>query len=338
MDNDLRPIIWDDENNQLILIDQRKLPNSLEYFICKDYRDVVYAIKDMVVRGAPAIGVSAAYGMALAELNNEDIACSSKRATKTEGFRLIEKAYNELKNTRPTAVNLFWALDRCMKAYKNNKSILNEAKKIHEEDIEVCRKIGQIGEKIIDDGDTILTHCNAGALATSAYGTALSVIRFAHYNNKKINVIADETRPRLQGAKLTAFELNYEGIPVKVISDNTAGFLMKKGMIDKIIVGADRVLKDYTVFNKIGTYSLAVLAKYHNIPFYVAAPYSTFDFKNDLEDIVIEERDEKEVIYIDGVRIIPEGVSAYNYAFDSTPPELIAGIITEKGIIYPNEK
>ena len=248
----------------------------------------------------------------------------------------MEKAYNELKNTRPTAVNLFWALDRCINAYKSNKSILDEAKKIHEEDIEVCRKIGQIGEKIIDDGDTILTHCNAGALATSAYGTALSVIRFAHYNNKKINVIADETRPRLQGAKLTAYELNYEGIPVKVISDNTAGFLMKKGMIDKIIVGADRVLKDYTVFNKIGTYSLAVLAKYHNIPFYVAAPYSTFDFKNDLEDIVIEERDEKEVIYIDGVRIIPEGVSAYNYAFDCTPSELITGIITEKEIIHLN--
>ncbi len=321
MNNDLRPIIWDDENNQLILIDQRKLPNSLEYFICKNYNEVSYAIKDMVVRGAPAIGVSAAYGMALAELNNEG----------------IEQAYNQLKNTRPTAVNLFWALDRCMDAYKNNKPILDEAKNIHKEDIEVCKKIGQIGEKLINDGDTILTHCNAGALATSAYGTALSVIRFAHYNNKKINVIVDETRPRLQGAKLTAFELNYEGIPVKVISDNTAGFLMKKGMVDKIIVGADRVLKDYTVFNKIGTYSLAVLAKYHNVPFYVASPYSTFDFKNNLEDIIIEERDEKEVIYIDSVRIVPEGVSVYNYAFDSTPPELITGIITEKGITYPNK-
>ena len=319
---DLRPIIWDNEKNQLILIDQRKLPNSLEYFICETYEDVVFAIKEMVVRGAPAIGVSASYGMALAELKNED----------------LKNAHNELKNTRPTAVNLFWALDRCIKAYKNNKSILDEAKKIHEEDIEVCRKIGQIGEKIINDGDTILTHCNAGALATSAYGTALSVIRFAHYNNKKINVIADETRPRLQGANLTAYELNYENIPVKVITDNTAGFLMKMGKIDKIIVGADRILKDYTVFNKIGTYSLAVLAKYHNVPFYVAAPYSTFDFKNDLDDIVIEERDENEVIYIDGVRIIPEGVSVYNYAFDSTPPELITGIITEKGIIYPNEK
>ncbi|AEH06224.1 S-methyl-5-thioribose-1-phosphate isomerase [Methanothermococcus okinawensis] len=325
MNNDLRPIIWDDDNKQLILIDQRKLPNSLEYYTCKNYHDVAFAIKNMVVRGAPAIGVSAAYGMALAELHN-----SSRD--------YIEKAYNELKNTRPTAVNLFWALDRCIEAYNNKSSIMEEAKRIHKEDIEVCKKIGQIGEKIIDDGDTILTHCNAGALATSAYGTALSVIRFAYYNNKKINVIADETRPRLQGAKLTAFELNYEGIPVKVIPDNTAGFLMKKGMVDKIVVGADRVLRDYTVFNKIGTYSLAVLAKYHNVPFYVTAPYSTFDFKNNIEDITIEERDEKEVIYIDGVRIIPEGVSAYNYAFDATPAELITGIITEKGIIHPNNR
>ena len=322
MDKDLKPIIWDDENNQLILIDQRKLPNSLEYFICKNYNDVVYAIKDMVVRGAPAIGVSAAYGMALAELNDDD----------------IENAHNELKNTRPTAVNLFWALDRCLTAYKEGKSILDEAKKIHEEDIETCRKIGMIGEKLIEDGDTILTHCNAGALATSAYGTALSVIRFAFYNGKKIRVIADETRPRLQGAKLTAFELSYEGIPVKVITDNTAGFLMQKGEMDKIIVGADRILADGTVYNKIGTYSLAVLAKYHGIPFYVAAPLSTFDLKSKEEDVIIEERSEDEVAYIDGVRIVPEGVGCYNYAFDKTPPDLITAIITEKGIVKPNKE
>ncbi|EHP87095.1 S-methyl-5-thioribose-1-phosphate isomerase [Methanotorris formicicus] len=318
---DLRPIIWDDENNQLILIDQRKLPHKLEYFTCKTYEDVAYTIKDMVVRGAPAIGVSAAYGMALAEIHGAD----------------IEKAYKTLKNTRPTAVNLFWALNRIMDAYDKGKSILEEAKKIHEEDIETCRKIGEIGEKLIDDGDTILTHCNAGALACSAYGTALSVIRFAFYNNKKIQVIADETRPRLQGAKLTAFELSYEGIPVKVIPDNMAGYLMSKGMIDKIIVGADRILSDYHVFNKIGTYSLAVLAKHHNVPFYVAAPYSTFDFESGVEDVVVEERGEEEVTYIDGVRIIPEGVGVYNYAFDCTPPELVTAIITEKDIIYPNE-
>ncbi|XRP97559.1 S-methyl-5-thioribose-1-phosphate isomerase [Methanocaldococcus sp. 16A] len=318
---DLRPIIWDDDKKELILIDQRKLPNKLEYFICKNYEDVAFAIKDMVVRGAPAIGVSAAYGLALAEIRGDD----------------ISKAYNILKNTRPTAVNLFWALDRCLEAYKKGKSILDEAKKIHEEDIETCRKIGMIGEKLIEDGDTILTHCNAGALATSAYGTALSVIRFAFYNGKKIRVIADETRPRLQGAKLTAFELSYEGIPVKVITDNTAGFLMQKGEIDKIIVGADRILADGTVYNKIGTYSLAVLAKYHGIPFYVAAPLSTFDLKSNEEDVIIEERDEKEVAYIDGVRIIPEGVGCYNYAFDKTPPELITAIITEKGIVKPNK-
>ncbi|AIJ06208.1 translation initiation factor aIF-2BI family [Methanocaldococcus bathoardescens] len=318
---DLRPIIWDDDKKELILIDQRKLPHKLEYFICKTYEDVAFAIKDMVVRGAPAIGISGAYGLALAEIKGDD----------------IYKAYNILKNTRPTAVNLFWALDRCLEAYKKGKSILDEAKKIHEEDIETCRKIGMIGEKLIEDGDTILTHCNAGALACSAYGTALSVIRFAFYNGKKIRVIADETRPRLQGAKLTAFELSYEGIPVKVITDNTAGFLMQKGEIDKIIVGADRILADGTVYNKIGTYSLAVLAKYHNIPFYVAAPLSTFDLKSSEEDVIIEERSEDEVAYIDGVRIVPENVSCYNYAFDKTPPDLITAIITEKGIVKPKK-
>ena len=322
MTKDLRPIIWDDDKKELILIDQRKLPNKLEYFICKTYEDVALAIKDMVVRGAPAIGVSAAYGLALAEINGDD----------------IYKAYDILKNTRPTAVNLFWALDRCLTAYKEGKSILDEAKKIHEEDIETCRKIGMIGEKLIEDGDTILTHCNAGALATSAYGTALSIIRFAFYNGKKIRVIADETRPRLQGAKLTAFELSYEGIPVKVITDNTAGFLMQKGEIDKIIVGADRILADGAVYNKIGTYSLAVLAKYHGIPFYVAAPLSTFDLKSREEDVIIEERSEDEVAYIDGVRIVPEGVGCYNYAFDETPPDLITAIITEKGIVKPNKE
>ncbi len=321
MMKDLRPIIWDDDKKELILIDQRKLPNKLEYFICKTYEDVAYAIKDMVVRGAPAIGISGAYGLALAEIKGDN----------------IYKAYEVLKNTRPTAVNLFWALDRCLNAYKEGKSILDEAKKIHEEDIETCKKIGMIGEKLIEDEDTILTHCNAGALATSAYGTALSVIRFAFYNGKNIRVIADETRPRLQGAKLTAFELNYEGIPVKVITDNTAGFLMQKGEVDKIIVGADRILADGTVYNKIGTYSLAVLAKYHNIPFYVAAPLSTFDLKSKEEDVIIEERDEKEVAYIDGVRIVPEGVGCYNYAFDKTPPNLITAIITEKGIVKPNK-
>ncbi|MBW9223059.1 S-methyl-5-thioribose-1-phosphate isomerase [Methanothermococcus sp. SCGC AD-155-E23] len=319
--NTLKSLIWDDKNNQLILIDQRKLPHRLEYFVCNNYEDVAFAIEDMVVRGAPAIGISAAYGMALAEIKGDD----------------IEKAYERLKNTRPTAVNLFWALDRCMKAYRSNRSILSEAKLIHKEDREACRRIGEIGEKVVEDGDTVLTHCNAGALATSAYGTALSVIRFAHYRGKDIRVIVDETRPRLQGAKLTSFELKYEGIPVKIITDSTAGFLMKKGMIDKVIVGADRVLRDYTVFNKIGTYSLAVLAKYHNIPFYVASPTSTFDLKSSIEDVVIEERDEREVLYIEGKRIAPEGVGAYNYAFDITPFELITGIITEKGIIYNEE-
>jgi len=321
LNKDLRPIIWNDSEKKLVLIDQRKLPNELVYFECKNYKDVCFAIKDMVVRGAPAIGVAAAYGMALAELNGDD----------------MEKAYLELKETRPTAVNLFWALEKIIAAKNSGKSILDEAKLIHEEDIELCRKIGEIGEVLIDDCDTILTHCNAGALATSAYGTALSVIRFAHYGGKKINVLSDETRPRLQGAKLTCFELNYENIPVKAICDNTAGFMMSKGLVDKIIVGADRILSDYHVFNKIGTYSLAILAKYHNIPFYVAAPYSTFDFESKLEDIVIEERDESEVTHIDNVRIVAEGVSAYNFAFDCTPPELITGIITEKEIIYPNK-
>lgn len=314
----LKPIIWED--NKLILIDQRKLPHKLEYYVCHNYKDVAFAIKEMVVRGAPAIGVAAAYGLALAEINEDD----------------IEEAYKTLKNTRPTAINLFYALDRCMKAYKEGKSILEEAKRIHEEDIHVCKKIGEVGEKLIDDGDVILTHCNAGALATSMYGTALSVIRHAFWNGKKIIVIVDETRPRLQGA-LTAFELKYEGIPYKVITDNTAGFLMQKGEVDKIIVGADRILKNGTVYNKIGTYSLAVLAKYHDIPFYVAAPLSTFDLKSKEEDVIIEERDKKEVLYLKDILLFPEGSDCYNFAFDKTPAELITGIITEKGVVKPNE-
>ncbi|MCS3900817.1 S-methyl-5-thioribose-1-phosphate isomerase [Methanococcus voltae] len=323
--DDIRPIIWNEDDKELILIDQRKLPNKLEYFTCKTYKDVVVAIKDMVVRGAPAIGVSAAYGMALAELENSD-------------DEFICRAYKELKLTRPTAVNLFWALDKCMDSFKKGVNLLDEAKKIHEEDIQLCKKIGELGQTLFDDGDVILTHCNAGALATSAYGTALSAIRFAKYAGKNVSVISDETRPRLQGAKLTCFELHYEGIPTTAISDNTAGFLMKQGKIDKIIVGADRILSDYHVFNKIGTYSLAILAKYHNIPFYVAAPYSTFDFENTVEDIEIEQRSAEEVMYVDGVRIVAEGVPVINYAFDCTPPELITAIITEDKIIYPNKK
>ncbi|MBP2200615.1 methylthioribose-1-phosphate isomerase [Methanococcus voltae] len=322
--NDIRPIIWNEENKELILIDQRKLPAKLEYFTCKTYKDVALAIKDMVVRGAPAIGVSAAYGMALAELENSST-------------DFIKKAYDELKLTRPTAVNLFWALDKCMDSHKNGISLLDEAKRIHEEDVELCKKIGERGQTLFEDGDVILTHCNAGALATSAYGTALSVIRFARYAGKNISIISDETRPRLQGAKLTCFELNYENIPVTAISDNTAGFLMKQGKVDKIIVGADRILADYHVFNKIGTYSLAILAKYHNIPFYVAAPYSTFDFENSVGNIEIEQRADEEVTHIDGVRIVAEGVPVINYAFDCTPPELITAIITEDKIIYPNK-
>lgn len=308
----MKTMFWED--NQLVLIDQTKLPDELVYYHCKNYKDVIHAIKTMKVRGAPAIGVAAAFGMALAELAGEN----------------LEKAGEEIKAARPTAVNLFWAVDRVLKA--DNK--LDEALKMYDEDIETNKAIGRHGAKVIDDGDTILTHCNAGALACVDYGTALGVIRAAFDEGKKIKVICDETRPFCQGAKLSVFEMQQEKIPVKLIVDSAAGRMMQEGKVNKVVVGADRVAKG-GVANKIGTLMVALAAKRFNIPFYVAAPKSTFDFENSIYDTEIEERDPNEVLYFGESRVAPEGTEVENPSFDIVPSDLITGIITEEGILEP---
>lgn len=332
--SDFRTIYW--REGAVYLVDQSKLPHSLEFIKCISYREVCEAIRTMKVRGAPAIGAAAAYGLALAAHN-------SGARTRAQLIEDIKKAYEELRSTRPTAVNLFWALERVLRramAVKDGvedvkEAVIEEANKIAEEDVEVNKRLGKIGAQLIDDGDTILTHCNAGALATVGYGTALGVIRAAVEGGKRIKVIATETRPKLQGARLTVYELMKDGIPVTLITDNMVGYCMYKGMIDKVIVGADRVLADGHVINKIGTYSIAVLAKTHGIPFYVAAPFSTFDLDSKVKDVVIEERKPEEVLCVMGLRIAPEGAKAFNPAFDITPPEYVTAIITERGIIRP---
>ena len=308
----MKTLEWED--NKLKLIDQRKLPDELTYVYCNTYQDVINAIKNMTVRGAPAIGVSAAFAMALADIEDVD----------------LNKASKDIKNARPTAVNLFWAVDRVY----NSDNPLKEALKMYEEDMKTNRSIGKNGSKIIDDGDTILTHCNAGALACVDYGTALGVIRTAYSEGKNIRVICDETRPRGQGASLSVWEMQQENIPVKLIPDVASGFLMSQGKIDKVVIGADRIARGGVV-NKIGSFMVALAANHHNIPFYVAAPYSTFDNEISIYDTVIEERDGDEVRYYGGSRICPKDTEVINPAFDITPKELITGIITEKGIINP---
>jgi methylthioribose-1-phosphate isomerase len=302
------------ENNHLFLLDQTKLPDEITYFECKDYKDVIHAIKTMKVRGAPAIGVAAAFGMALAELAGED----------------LEKAGEEIKAARPTALNLFWAVDRVLKA----DNVLNEALKMYDEDIETNKSIGKHGAKLIDNGDTILTHCNAGSLACVDYGTALGAIRAAFHEGKKIKVICNETRPFCQGARLSVFEMQNEKIPVKLIVDSAAGRMMQVGKVNKVIVGADRVAKG-GVANKIGTLMVALAAKRFNIPFYVAAPKSTFDFENSIYDTEIEEREPAEVLYFGECRVAPEGTEVENPSFDIVPSDLITGIITEEGVLEP---
>lgn len=295
----------------------------------------------MIVRGAPAIGVSAAYGMVLgaAEYKGDDV----------EGFiKHLEKVSELLKDTRPTAVNLFWAIERMLKVAYNNRQasvedikdlLLKEADRMAQEDVETNRRIGYFGQQLLQDGAVVLTHCNAGALATVGYGTALGVIRAAREAGKNISVYADETRPYLQGARLTAWELMEEGIPVTLITDSMAGYFMKKGIISAVIVGADRIAANGDVANKIGTYTLAVLAKENRVPFYVAAPLSTLDLSIESgDDIPIEERDEREVTHIGGVRIAPYGVKVANPAFDVTPNQYVTAIITDAGIVYPPYK
>lgn len=326
-------VAWKD--NSVVLIDQTKLPNKLVYVTCKNYNEVADVIRRLVVRGAPAIGVSAAFGLALA-------AQQSKAKTLPELMRDLDSAFKVLQATRPTAVNLFWALQRVMGKGKRAKTleeakrvVLNEALKMAQEDIETNRKIGAHGLKLFRDGDMVLTHCNAGSLATVAYGTALGVIRAARDSGKRLSVIATETRPVMQGSRLTAFELLHDGIDVSLITDTAVGHMMAIGAVNHVIVGADRVLRTGHVFNKIGTYQVAILASKHNVPFYVAAPLSTFDFESTPEDVIIEDRSVDEVVKVGKRRIAPKGVRVFNPAFDMTPPELITGIITEKGVLNP---
>lgn len=315
------------------MIDQTRLPNKLVYIRCRDYKEVANAIKNLVVRGAPAIGVTAAFGLALA-------AIQSNSKTLSELMADLDIAFKVLQSTRPTAINLFWALRRVMEKTRGKKSvdevknaILDEALKMAKEDIEINKQIGMNGAKLFEDGDVIMTHCNAGSLATTAYGTALGVIRRAKEDGKRLSVIVTETRPVMQGSRLTTFELHHDDIDVSLIPDTAVGYMMFKKVIKRVIVGADRVLRTGHVFNKIGTYQVAIMANIHKVPFYVAAPLSTFDFENTPEDVVIEERSIDEVIKIGKKRIVPRGVRVFNPAFDMTPPELITGIITEKGVL-----
>ncbi len=327
-----KTIEWKDD--RILMIDQRKLPVEEVYFECLTFEDVAWAIKNMVIRGAPAIGVASAMGIALG-------AIKSKRKDKLEFLAELKEISTIISKTRPTAVNLFWAAGRMMDLIEENKNIdidsikarlVDEAKKIYEEDIATCKRIGRVGNQLINDGAVVLTHCNAGALATAGYGTALGVIRAAVEEGKNIKVIVTETRPFLQGARLTAWELDKDGIPLTLITDNMAGYVMSKEMVDVVIVGADRVASNGDVANKIGTYSLSVLAKFHEIPFYVAAPISTIDYECSSGDsISIEERDIKEVTHILGNKIAPD-VKVLNPAFDITPNENINSIITENGI------
>jgi len=330
----LPTITWDDD--KVILIDQRVLPADEVYLECLDYLQVAEAIEDMAIRGAPAIGVAAAYGVALGVLEVEE---SDDLAQK------LDHILTRLGDTRPTARNLFWALERMKKIFDNNKHLaltelkqrlVQEAKNIDNEDVETNKKIGFWGRELIQDGQNILTHCNAGALATAGYGTALGVIRAASEQGKKIRVVVDETRPFLQGARLTCWELDREAIPVILITDNMAGYLMKKGQISAVITGADRIAQNGDTANKIGTYSVAVLAHENGLPFYVAAPLSTIDFSlTDGDAIPIEERDPEEVKYIGGQCITVPDIEVYNPAFDVTPAKYIAAIITEKGVANP---
>jgi len=326
----LRTVEW--KENKLVMIDQTKLPNELVYVEFNDYNQVANAIRTLVVRGAPAIGVSGAFGLALASLQ-------SNATTKEELIADLETARKILFETRPTAINLKWGLDVIMKAANEGKnvseikeSVVQTAKKMAEEDVRINMQMGKNGSELINDNDTIMTHCNAGALATVAYGTALGVIRATKDSGKKIKVIATETRPIQQGSRLTTFELKHDGIDVSLIPDTAVGYTMAKGLVNKIIVGADRVLRTGHVFNKIGTYQIALIAKQHGIPFYVAAPLSTFDLQSNPEDVVIEHRNGSEVTGIGDKKTAPEGINVINPAFDMTTPELISGIITEKGV------
>jgi len=329
----LRTVEWKD--NKVVMIDQTKLPNELVFVEYDDYHQIADAIKNLVVRGAPAIGVSGAFGMALAVLQ-------SKAETKEDLIKDLQEAKKILIETRPTAVNLKWGIDKILDVANQGldlseikKLAIDTAKKMADEDIQTNMTMGKLGSELFDDNDTIMTHCNAGALATVAYGTALGVIRAAKESGKNIRVIATETRPIQQGSRLTAFELKHDGIDVSLIPDTAVGYSMAKGLVNKVIVGADRILRTGNVFNKIGTYQIATMARQHGIPFYVAAPLSTFDLKSNPDDVIIEQRKASEVTGIGDKKTAPDDIDVINPAFDMTPPELISGIITEKGIARP---
>ena len=329
----LKTIEW--KNNSVIMIDQTKLPNSLEYVTYTDYNQVADAIRTLVVRGAPAIGISGAFGLALAVLQSD-------AKEKDQLIQDLETAQKILLKTRPTAVNLAWGLEKIMSVAKSEKtveqirvSIVEVAKQMAEDDIQINMSIGKNGSELFSKNDTIMTHCNAGALATVGYGTALGVIRAAKESGKNIKVIATETRPVQQGSRLTAFELKHDGIDVSLIPDTAVGYTMVNGLVNGVVVGADRILQTGHVFNKIGTYQVATMAKQHNIPFYVAAPLSTFDLESRPDDVIIEQRKASEVTGIGDKRTAPDGIDVINPAFDMTPPELISRIITENGIAKP---
>lgn len=326
-----RTIWWDDG---LWMIDQTMLPGTLRNIRIASIKTLIEAIKSLRVRGAPALGAAGGYGIALA-------AELSRASNPYDLLHELEMASEMIKSSRPTAVNLSWGVDRVMKAASDQDTVedirdaaLHEAEQIAEEDIKINRAIGKNGAKLLDDGDNVLTHCNAGRLACVGWGTALGVIRSAVEAGKQIHVYACETRPLNQGSRLTAWELSQDGIPVTLICESASGSLMRKGRIDKAIVGADRITRD-AVFNKIGTYNHAVIARAHGVPFYVAAPLSTFDLAHKEEDVVVEERDASEMCVLGDIQLAPEGIEIYNPAFDATPLELVTALITERGTFRP---
>lgn len=329
----LEPVRW--RSGALEVIDQTLLPAKLAYVRLRSVEQVGAAIKTMKVRGAPLIGVVGAYGLVLSvkKIRTRDLGQARTQ---------LRKWADLLIQTRPTGVNLRWAVERVYKAsaqageVSSLKEILSkEAEAIFDTELEAARKIGKYGSPLLEDGDTVLTHCNAGALATVGYGTSLAVVRAAVEQGKRISVIATETRPLLQGSRLTAFELSHDKIPVKIIVDSAAAQIMSRGAVDKILVGADRILKTGHVTNKIGTLPIALSAKFYDVPFYAAAPVSTIDMETDPSMVVIEERNQREVLYVAGRRVAPRSVEALNPAFDVTPPELVTGIITDRGVAGP---
>jgi len=330
-----RTIEW--RNGVVITIDQTKLPHKMVSLKLRTCREVASAIRTMKIRGAPLIGAAAAYGLALT-------AYYSKAQSKKALIKQMEDSAELFRKTRPTGVNLFWAVDRVLEKTRRASGsverlvevVVNEAERIADEDAQMNKKIGEYGAELLNDGDIVLTHCNAGSLATVDYGTALGVIRGAWEKGKKIRVVATETRPKLQGSRLTAYELKRDGIPFTLITDSAVGYVMSKQLVTKVVVGADRIVHD-AVINKIGTYSIAVLAHEHRIPFYVAAPFSTFDLAHTSKDVVIEQRKPEEVTHFGSEQVAPQGVTALNPAFDITPFKYVNAVICENGVLSSEE-